>query len=1314
MTQKICRTLCLLMALLLIASVAGKSWAQSGSQGTISVTVTDLSGGVVPGTSLQLVDLSTNDVRKATTKDNGTYSFVNLSIGHYKLIAAHKDYQHTELTNIQVHAAMTTDVPVLLQVGASSETLVVNSTTAPLVETSSNSIGTIVDLKQIDNLPLNGRDVTSLAYLTPGYTGVWNGQPEISQGSNLDGTVGQSGRMKMFGNAEPAVEPRLEDIEEMSVQTDQLDLDQGFGQATMQLNFVTRRGTNETHGRLFDNFHNSGLNANSYSNNVNKVPRAKSIYNDFGGAVGGQILKDKLFYFGSFALKYIPGGYTTGNSSYLSSSAQTGMFTYLDTTGTKQTVNVLSIANNFMSTLPNSVNSVVSQELANINKSVSAGKVTPSTSDPTFQSVSWYVNNTDKTFYPTGRLDYNATQNLRMNLVWSMTEDIQPGSNPGPYPGAGFTGRTAGNKTKNYTTSYGVDWMITPSLINQFKAGFLYNTTFDNYNASQAYKATDFQMVDWAIGDSGLGSYTLPITSYYPAFNASDSFTMQKGTHTAKFGFSWYHEQDHYWNAPTGYPTISLGMATGDPAINAFTKSASGTLPNASDSSVSKAIRLFATLAGRVTDVGGAFPYSTATKSYTQGKGTFALDEVSSAWGLFAQDSWRLTPTLTLNYGLRWDFTSPSEDKNHLYHSADTSSVFGPTAPSDLFKPGTLKGNANPTLAVQDQAFAPYHVTPQPAIGLAWNPIGSDNWLGKIVGESKTVIRVGYSLRRFTEPYQYYWNNISDQAAFYTQGFDYTANTTGTTGTFTPGSMTLGTDVATYSNTNNYSKMPTSYQTSFQQSDYTFKGCLGCTYPGVAGIDKKIDQPYMQSWNLGIQRSLGTRALEVRYAGNRTLHQWINNNTNEVNVFENGFLDEFKQAQSNLKAYRLANSKCDANGNCSFANNGLSGQSAVPTMDAAFAGETTGGSGIPLADYANSTLIGYLDTGQVGAFAQYLTTPGTTNYFCNLVGSSFAPCMTNGGYSGGVGAGKPINFFQANPYATGEETQYMTAGGYSNYHSLQVDLRQQQWQGLQFDLNYTWSHTLGFQVNTDGVTASGYGCGGYNGWCDWPGTLTLRNTRLAYGPSQFDVRHSFHFSGTYDLPIGKGKLLLSQNNLVSKVLGDWTVGMLATFQTGTPRQIIGNNLTYNDYGDGGVRLNNVTIQQLQKAVGVHRVPGKPYALLINPKYLQSADGSGGANTNYITSNTTPGTIIHPVYLFGPHAFYNDLSLSKNFPIFREFKMKIQAEATNVWNHPVFGNTSGSFGGSPNWAGGNIQNSGWGTSGVTNSPRVIEFRGNIEF
>lgn len=1321
MKQLPCSVLSLLAALLIVLGLSTEARAQSGSQGTVAVVVMDASGGVVPGAVLQLTDTATNDTRKGETHAEGGYTFVNLPIGVYQLSVSRLGYQNEIVAQVIVHAALTTDVNVALKVGRSNQTVEVSAGTASLLESSSNAIGTVVDLKQIEDLPLAGRDLTQLATYTPGYggdnggVGEWNGQPLISQGTNIDGTIGSSSRMKIFGNAEPAVTPRIEDISEMTVQTDQLDLDQGFGQALMQSNFVTRRGTNHFHGRVFNNFRNDGLNANTWANDASGQRKAKVIYNDFGASFDGPILRDKLFVFGSYAERYIPGSFIATNG-YLTQAAQAGNFTYTGTDGNSYTENVLDIAHSYSTSLPGSVNPVVGQQLSAINASVSSG-TTSAGSDKNIDTLTWNNSNTNTFYFPSLRIDYNATEKLRMSLSWTMTYNVQPGENAAPFPGSHFSDMVAGNKTKNYTSSYSVDWNLSPRLINQFKIGFLYDANMFAYNAKPLYLSEP--TVTWpfpiSLATSGQ-TFQLPITSYYPAFSINDAVSYQRGHHTLKFGVTGYHEQDHYWNAPGGFPSYNLGIAAGDPASNAFTTSGTsgscngtGTLPCASAAELTEALNLYATLAGRINSAGGTDAYSTATGKYSQ-PGTvssYALDESTLAWGFFAQDAYRISPTLTVNYGLRWDFTGQSTDKTSAYHNADPTSVYGPTAIGDLFHPGSLTGNPNPMLVARARAYAPWHVTPQPALGFAWNPKASDGVLGKLAGGDKTVIRGGFSLRRFTEPYQYYWNNVSDQGSFFYQNFSLNANNTGTTGTFAPGSLSLGDTLP------GFLLNPAAYQQSAPESEFTFLGnCPGCGN-GVTGIDSHIQQPYTESWNFGVQRQFGTRVLEIRYAGNRSLHQWINNDTNEVNIFENGFLTEFKQAQANLNAYMAANPGCANSGTCSFANNGLAGQGDLPVMNAAFAGESSSGPGTPLADYNNGTFINDLQTGQAGALAGTLSgISGTTSYFCNLVGSAFAPCVNNAGYSGGAGAGLPINFFQANPYAAGYQTQYMNAGGYSNYHSLQVDLRQGQWAGLQFDANYTFSHTLGFGVNTNGP--GGVTCGGYDGWCAWPDTFTLRNLRLAYGPAQYDIRHVFHFTGTYDLPFGRGKALLNSNGPVSRILGNWTIGTIATFQTGTPQELSSGNLTFNDYGDGGIRLSGVTVPQLQKAVGVHRVPGATYALLIDPKYLQQADGSGGANAQYIQPNTTPGTFGSIVYLHGPHAFYNDVSLSKAFPILESVQLKLQAEGTNLWNHPVFGNTSGSFGGAPTYGGGAVLNNGFGTSGVTNQPRVIELRANIEF
>jgi hypothetical protein len=131
--------------------------------------------------------------------------------------------------------------------------------------------------KPIEDLPLNGRDLTAFSTLVAGYSGTYSGLPSTDQGSNIDGVMGNSSRMKFTGKVQPAVSPRLEDIEQMGIQTDQLDLNNGFGQSSTQVNFISRRGSNQFHGRVYEDFRNSGLNANSWTNNVNGLRRNKLI-----------------------------------------------------------------------------------------------------------------------------------------------------------------------------------------------------------------------------------------------------------------------------------------------------------------------------------------------------------------------------------------------------------------------------------------------------------------------------------------------------------------------------------------------------------------------------------------------------------------------------------------------------------------------------------------------------------------------------------------------------------------------------------------------------------------------------------------------------------------------------------------------------------------------------------------------------------------------------------------------------------------------------------------------------------------------------
>ncbi len=1248
------------------------------TQGSVSVTVVDPSGAVIPGAKLELKATATNDLRTGESQDAGTYRFVGLNVGRYSLTVTKEGFSRALINPVVVEVTRNTDVTVELKVGVPTTTVQVETTASPVLEASSNMIGTTIDTKQIENLPIQGRDITAFARLAPGYNGTWNGAPSIAQGNNIDGIISSSSRMKFGGNSQPSVNPRIENIEEMTVQTDQMDLDQGFGASTMQLNFVTRGGTNNFHGRLYEDHRNRALNANSWANNGRGIPRAPFILNDFGGSVGGPILTNKLFFFGSFSMSKQPGSITAGRT-LLTPGAQAGDFTYLGSDGASHTVNVLNLVNNFNPAFPHTINPIIASEQANINKSLTGGAITPS-GDPIINNINWLVNSPVTNYYPAGRLDYNATEKLRFHATMNMRKFLQPTAGAPLFPGDYFAQQAYGQKSINATYSVSADWTATPTIVNQFKAGFLYNPSWNPWYDGPALWLSGVGQVNWPLANSGVSYPNLPISTYYPNITIGDTVSWQKSSHSLKFGFSGFQEHDRYWNAPNGIANYNLGLANGDPVLNAFNLAG---FPGANASQLTEAENLYALLTGRISSLGGGiseYGLDPRTKKYIQQPGSnFALNELMRSWGLFAQDSWHVNTDLTVNLGLRWDFVGDNYDLTGAYHSAQPSDVYGPSGVGMLFRPGVLPGDMNPAIRANPHAYNGWKVTPQPQVGIAWKPGYKNGLLGKVFGD-RTVVRTGFSLRRFTEPQQYFWNQATDYGALYYQNFFLNPNGAGAAGSFAPGSLNLGDPLPPYG-----FAPAANYEEVAPLAEYTFTNLTNFGNV-VNGMNPNIKQPYTMSWNFGIQREIGSsRVIEIRYNGNRSVHQWLSGNINEVNVF-NGFLTDFKNAQNNL-AINAANGI-----NNSFAFNGLPGQVRMPIMEAAFAGERAT-NGVPV-DYSNSNVLTYLRTGQAGNMARILSgISGNAPYFCNLVGSGFKPCATNAGYTG-PGAGFPINFWQANPYAAGQSAQYMDSIGYSNYHALQLDLRQRAWHGLQFDVNYTWSHSLGLATPNDWTAANG-------------AIYTLRDLRLSYGPTLYDLRHVVHAAVTADLPFGKGRHWLNHGGILNHVLGGWTIGDILTFQSGSPARIIGGNRTFNDYGDSGVILNGITAADLQSSIGVYKVGAARggYVDIIDPKYKTNPAG-GTANPQYFSVNTTPGAIGQIFYLYGPHQTFNDTSISKTFPITERVRFSFQTEFLNVFNHPVFGWGSLSTQ--------SIQSTGFGTGGAQVAPRNIEFRGNITF
>jgi hypothetical protein len=422
---------------------------------------------------------------------------------------------------------------------------------------------------------------------------------------------------------------------------------------------------------------------------------------------------------------------------------------------------------------------------------------------------------------------------------------------------------------------------------------------------------------------------------------------------------------------------------------------------------------------------------------------------------------------------------------------------------------------------------------------------------------------------------------------------------------FAPGGLSLGSTIPSLAT------VPGSFTFPMAQSLFTFAS-------GFSTVDPNIKTPYVLNWSVGIQRELWhDSAVEVRYLANVGRNLWRSYNLNEVNIFENGFLQEFQRAQRNLAINQAA-------GVNSFANNGLPGQAALPIFDAAFGPRGTQPALAAGSAFTNGTFITLLQQGQAGRLAN--TMAGSAIYLCRMVGNNLSPCSGLGYTAPGV---YPINFFQMNPYAAGNNARILTDEASSSYQSLQMQFRQRIRGGFSATANYTYS-----SGRTDRFIDSASDTADY---------FTLRDKRLNWGPDVYDVRSVFASYWTYELPFGRDRHFKIGNPALEQMFGGWALNGVMHLQTGRSFLLTSGRQTFNQQ-DAGVVLNGITVEELQKLVTVRPGPnGNVY--VFDPKLIGP---DGRANPQYISYPTTPGELGQYVYLYGPGLFDLDFAVGKRF------------------------------------------------------------------
>jgi hypothetical protein len=1241
--------------------------AQVATTGQLVGAVQDQSGAVVPGVELQLQNEDTKAVLTAVASADGGFVFPTLSPGRYVLTVSKQGFDTTVYKGVIVYAARTTNQTVIMKVGAVTQTVEVQGD-AQVLQTTANTIANTVDQKYLQDLPLPGRSALPFVLLSSGaQQGVnardstINGLPGGSLNITLNGVNNNAQRFKSGGTSFFAfVTPRLESVQEVTIATSNLGAN-STGQGAVQIQFVTKSGTNAWHGEAFWQHQNSALNANNWFNNARGIKRPVFIQNDQGGALGGPIIKNKLFFFVSYAHVKTPQS-ADFEARVLTPAAQTGVFSYVGSDGAARSVNLLQIAgaNGF----PSAVNPIIGAQLQKIQSSTSAGAL--SSFDSIRSRLRWVAPSPVTNQFMTARFDYQVTEKLRVSVSDTYNRNVNARGFRGTVlPGVFTQEQSVGQISNPYIANASAIWTISPNIVNEFNFGIqsnqeIFNIGYDRSLFQPRLLNFPLNLPSGLEATNGLGFGTTFQPRNNPIYNFADNFYYQRGNHAFSFGGNYMRSVVHQSTlGDAGTPRFSFGVAGNDP-INAIFNDT--TLPAISNDARNDALALYALLTGRVSNVTKSVNVDEKTKQFADNQPVI-IRERQTSFGLYFQDSWRASRSLTINYGLRWDFQGDIFNTNDIYTSPTLQDLFGPSGGSgnspNLFKPGSLDGAPNPAIHQRSHAYERDWVNPAPHLGVAWNPSFQQGWLGRAFGDRKTVFRGGYSISYYAEGLLNFTNNAGNNP-----GLRQTGNLAPGVD-FAPGSLTLGAPLPAFK------LFPASFSFPLTLSNFAF------TNTTISTIDPNIRAPYVQTWSAGVQRELrqGT-VLEVRYAGNRGARLWRTFNINEINVVENGFLNQFIQAKRNLDI-NVANGQGQT-----FANNRLAGQAATPIFDAAFTSLPAG------QGFGNATFITQLQTGQAGAMANTLATAST--YFCRLVGNGFGPCASLGFNTPGQ---YPINLFQLNPFLGAANV--LSDNSFSNYNALQIEFRQRLTRGLTMNVNYAWAHAMNDRYNKNVDNLGNF--------------TTLRNRRLDYGPSTFDIRHVLQAFGTYDLPVGRGRKFSVNNAVLDGVIGGWTVGAIFRMQSGLPFKLSSGRLTVNQSDAGVVLSGTTTASDLQKLVGVFKGSG-PDVFFLDPK-LTGSDGR--ANNSFLAPPTTPGAFGSFVYLHGPRFVTTDLSLTKIAPIIKEkLQMEFRAEMVNAFNHPIFEvPTGGTFGVTPV----SITATNFGrTTTATTVPRQVQFRVRFTF
>jgi hypothetical protein len=1251
----------LLLAVCLVALAGTPASAQGGRTTTsLSGTVTDASGGVIPGATVAVKNNATATEFHATTNESGLFTVPSVDPGSYTVTVTLMGFKTAVLNDVRINAGSPASVKVALEVGGLEETVVVQGG-SEIIQTQSPAVTSVIDTNQILRLPTGSRSALEFVTTLPGINtpggsrnSTVNGLPQSTINITIDGVSAQDNHLKTGDGFFARVSPRLDAIEEVTVSTAAQDA-ASSGQGAVQIRFVTRSGSNQFSGSSYYYMQHYKLDSNTWFNNrdlppdpaTGKAPKAQDVLYQPGTRVGGPIVipglfngRDKAFFFVNYEESRSPGQ-NTAQRNILHPRAEQGWFRYTASGATRE-VNVLALAagNGQLAT----IDPTIGRLLGDIRATTGQGGLEDQ-SNPMLQRFSYQYDTDNVTRYPTGRIDYNVTNNHR--LTWSMNyTDLN--SNPDTtnnrepkFPGFPATGPQISDR---YTVQGTLRSTLGANLVNELRIGGSGGATLfqPNMAVSQFEGVSVADQAGFLLNiNRASGIQNAAQTGGYSAREAStklveNTLNWLKGNHSIQTGFQ-FTQGDVWLENQLRIRSIDFGVDSADPANSMFT---TGNFSGASNAQLTQARNLYAVLTGRITSITGELRLDENTDEYQFG-GTGLQRARLRDLGFFVADTWRVKPNLTLNLGLRYEVQLPFYPLNNSYSKATLEDVWGVSGVGNLFRPGVLEGRP-PTYQLYEQGEGAYNTDWNnwaPSVGFAWTVGGSGGFLGAVLGreEGDSVLRGGYTIGYNRPGMSDFTGAIDDNP-----GISQTANRNHSLGNLgTPGSILLR---------NSADLGPPSGLPVTREYPLT-----DVVTGDIVVFDENLQVPYAQTWTAGWQRKLtADTVVEARYVGTRSLQSWQTYDYNEINIVENGFLNEFRQAQANLAA------NIAAGRGSTFAYTGAAGTAPLPIFLAHYNAQPAANASDPArytgSNWTNSTFLGFLARFNPLPYGPDENGFASTNATNGLLGN--ATFRRNA-----ATAGLPANFWVANPDLIGG-AELRGNGGYTKYNSVQLELRKRLSHGLQVNSSYTF------------------------GRAEVSERYSLRTPRkkvLSTG-TEGGVDHAFKANWVYELPFGRGRRFGSNaNGFVERLIGGWSIDGVARIQSGRMVdfgnvRLVGMTagdvedmfaLRFDDAGKAIYMLPQDVIDNTVKAFSVtptgYSAQGAPegryFAPANGPDCIEVAEGFGDCGINQLVVR-------------GPNLFRFDLSAEKRIPVTGRVNFVFRGEFLNAFNTPWFSPVTG--------------------------------------